>query len=256
MLFLILRQNLQRFAKFFLSLIDCLITSKCEGQELGSFAVETLPLLVLVSLESMEVKSGLILVAVTPFRNKDVEAKEEQLELFCTEIDGFWWEYVVAELLVEMCKHVDCSSSRIRCLSQRLECPELEKHAMGICYWIQLQTNPHREIWAFEKCNLPPFNPPRTKDYSVLRGLSNLERQSTRMLNIPGMWRILWITLCSRHQWKTSYTSIHKLAECVPPCLLTLVLLNPDIPCLCKQCRSRSVGFWRSQLIWSCTVCH
>ena len=32
---------------------------------------------------------------------------------------------------------------------------------------------------------------------------------------------------------------------------LTLVLLNPDIPCLCKQCRSRSVGFWRSQLIWT-----
>ena len=24
--------------------------------------------------------------------------------------------------------------------------------------------------------------------------------------------------------------------------------------CLCKQCRSRSVGFWRSQLIWVCTV--
>ena len=38
--------------------------------------------------------------------------------------------------------------------------------------------------------------------------------------------------------------------------LLTLVLLNPDIPFLCKQCRSRSVGFWRSQLIWICTVCH
>ena len=38
--------------------------------------------------------------------------------------------------------------------------------------------------------------------------------------------------------------------------LLILVLLNPDIPCLCKQCRSRSVGFWRSQLIWICTVCH
>ena len=38
--------------------------------------------------------------------------------------------------------------------------------------------------------------------------------------------------------------------------MLTLVLLNPDIPCLCKQCRSRSVGFWRSQLIWICTVCH
>ena len=37
---------------------------------------------------------------------------------------------------------------------------------------------------------------------------------------------------------------------------LTLVLLKPDIPCLCKQCRSRSVGFWRSQMIWICTVCH
>ena len=38
--------------------------------------------------------------------------------------------------------------------------------------------------------------------------------------------------------------------------VLTVVLLNPDILCLCKQCRSRSVGFWRSQQIWICTVCH
>ena len=38
--------------------------------------------------------------------------------------------------------------------------------------------------------------------------------------------------------------------------LLILVLLNLDMPCLCKQCGSRSVGFWRSQLIWICTVCH
>ena len=37
---------------------------------------------------------------------------------------------------------------------------------------------------------------------------------------------------------------------------LTLVLLNPDIPCICKQYGSRSVGFWWSQLIWICTVCH
>ena len=35
---------------------------------------------------------------------------------------------------------------------------------------------------------------------------------------------------------------------------LTLVLLNLDRPCFCKQCRSRSGG--RSQLIWICTVCH
>ena len=38
--------------------------------------------------------------------------------------------------------------------------------------------------------------------------------------------------------------------------LATIVLLNPAIPCQCKQCRSRSVGFCRSQLIWICTVCH
>ena len=37
---------------------------------------------------------------------------------------------------------------------------------------------------------------------------------------------------------------------------LTLVLLNPDIHYLCKQRRSRSVGFCRSQLIWICIVCH
>ena len=38
--------------------------------------------------------------------------------------------------------------------------------------------------------------------------------------------------------------------------VLTLVLLNSDVLCLCKQCRSRSVSFWRRQLIWICTVCH
>ena len=30
----------------------------------------------------------------------------------------------------------------------------------------------------------------------------------------------------------------------------------PAEPSFCKQCRSRSVGFWRSQMIWICTVCH
>ena len=33
--------------------------------------------------------------------------------------------------------------------------------------------------------------------------------------------------------------------------LINHVFLNLDIPCLCKQCSSRSVG-----LIWICTVCH
>ena len=37
---------------------------------------------------------------------------------------------------------------------------------------------------------------------------------------------------------------------------LRLVLLNSYISCFGKQCRSKSVGFWRSQLICICTVCH
>ena len=51
----------------------------------------------------------------------------------------------------------------------------------------------------------------------------------------------------------TQRQSTHQCCQCFD---LTLVLLNLDIPCLCKQCRSRSVGFWRSQLIWIYTVCH
>ena len=39
-------------------------------------------------------------------------------------------------------------------------------------------------------------------------------------------------------------------------CFVTLVLLNSDMSCLCKQCRFRSVDFWRSKLTWICTVCH
>ena len=35
---------------------------------------------------------------------------------------------------------------------------------------------------------------------------------------------------------------------------VTINLLNPDMPCLCKRFRSRLVGFFRSQLIWIYTV--
>ena len=43
---------------------------------------------------------------------------------------------------------------------------------------------------------------------------------------------------------------VYNYMLCRMGCLivLTLVLLNPDISWLWKQCRSRSVGFWRSQL--------
>ena len=42
-------------------------------------------LLVLVGLESTEVKAGLILVIATPLRTRSAVAKEEHFILFCTE---------------------------------------------------------------------------------------------------------------------------------------------------------------------------
>ena len=57
-----------------------------------------------------------------------------------------------------------------------------------------------------------------------------------------------WLDLVDIYQYAKKYQNV--------PNGLTLVLLNLDIHCFCKQCRSRSVGFWRSQLIWICTVCH
>ena len=69
MLFLILRQNLQRFVKTFYLLITL-----CEVLEWGDFDVGIFLLLVLVILGSTEVE----LVAVTPLRTKDFEARKEQ----------------------------------------------------------------------------------------------------------------------------------------------------------------------------------
>ena len=73
----------------------------------------------------------------------------------------------------------------------------------------------------------------------------------------------------------TSQSMLHTFFIAMTSEYLTLLLLNTtcadlaksvdparklpkptDLPCLCKQCRSRSVGFGRSQLIWICTVCH
>ena len=60
------------------------------------------------------------------------------------------------------------------------------------------------------------------------------------------------------------YHGVHKISVTLPIFMsfvvsplfvLTFVLLS-EMSCLCKQCRSRSVGFFRSQLIWICTVWH
>ena len=52
------------------------------------------------------------------------------------------------------------------------------------------------------------------------------------------------------------YKGICILKSIRTDCCLTQDLLNSDMPCLCKQCRSSSFGFFRSQLIWICTVWH
>ena len=61
----------------------------------------------------------------------------------------------------------------------------------------------------------------------------------------------------------TSEGAVHQVENDLIPvwCLLDTYhfsfnpsLAEHDMPCLSKQCRSRSVGFWRSQLIWICTV--
>ena len=68
---------------------------------------------------------------------------------------------------------------------------------------------------------------------------------------------------CVKNVWPPFLNKVYsKRKDFVPLCvinvflLLTLVLLNPDRSCFWKQCRSRSVGFWRSQLIWIFTVYH
>ena len=67
------------FCKNFLSLIDCLITPKCERRIMGDLDVETFLLLVLQVLERVEDDLELILIVVISLRIKNVEAKEEQI---------------------------------------------------------------------------------------------------------------------------------------------------------------------------------
>ena len=70
------------------------------------------------------------------------------------------------------------------------------------------------------------------------------------------IWRIIG-AICINQLIKSLFWRLHRTGNGVHGYrFLTLVLLNPDIPCLCKQFRSRSVGFWRSQLIVIWTVYH
>ena len=68
---------------------------------------------------------------------------------------------------------------------------------------------------------------------------------------------------------RSPFTSSLDSADCIikkPPmrqrvylyafCIRNPSLADYDVHWLSKQRRSRSIGFWRSQLIWICTVCH
>ena len=57
----------------------------------------------------------------------------------------------------------------------------------------------------------------------------------------------------SQYMWFIRHFQTYHIGKAVP---FNPSLAEHDRPCLSKQCRSRSVGFWRSQLIWICTVCH
>ena len=50
------------------------------------------------------------------------------------------------------------------------------------------------------------------------------------------------------------YLSVHEPRDLSCCAVLPLVLLKQAMPCLCKQYRSRSTGFFRGQMIWICTV--
>ena len=73
---------------------------------------------------------------------------------------------------------------------------------------------------------------------------------------------ISWWLIKKHFLWSFSPFCWWKKASCqfmARECAQVLVNpcpAEPDMTCLWKQCRSRSVGFWRSQLIWICTVCH
>ena len=102
------------------------------------------------------------------------------------------------------------------------------------------------------------------KNYTSLCIQRNLSRMSSQQYILQTDSMILWagkrrplIKLCDclasivEGPFVLTWNTIR-----LPRNTLTLVLLNLDIPWICKQSRSRSVGVWRSQLIQICAVCH
>ena len=114
--------------------------------------------------------------------------------------------------------------------------------------WARSQTSKVRHRWEFDyKLNIRAnenhyLNHSEPDHRGIGSGISHQENEQDLAFIDTAVQTIIV-------QWKRAATFLTLTG-------LTLVLLNPGMPCLCKQCRSRSVGFFRSQLTWICTVCH
>ena len=145
MFVLILRQSLQCFAKtFHLWLFD---NSKVWRVSKGRFGCWNFPFACVGSFGKSGRPIGADTNSCNPFEN----------HRHCSQRGAI--RTVLSELLVEMHMHEENSSSLIKHLSLRHDCPELEIHTMGVCDWILWQTNPHWDNWAFAKWNSPQIDP-------------------------------------------------------------------------------------------------
>ena len=78
-----------------------------------------------------------------------------------------------------------------------------------------------------------------------------------RMLPDPGAIHCnSWSLLGCASDWATEAQILLVKRGDLDYMVLNPCPAEPGYTLFCKQCRSRSVGFFRSQLIWICTVCH
>ena len=127
-----------------------------------------------------------------------------------------------------MHKHEYCSSSWKMCLLPRLDCPELGTHKVEVCDWNMPQTDPDWDSWTFGKLNSLSTDPMPTLFWLFCR---------FSIIYLPKHWICLgydksWWQYGFRHHWRIFHTSMHRLRECVPPCLLiyeTTVVLSIEI---------------------------
>ena len=97
------------------------------------------------------------------------------------------------------------------------------------------------------------LTPPLQKSTMTSPGLARDSTAVARFSNCSHFLPTLFSgNSANQNRWSTKIPIIlQDSSACFNPSLAKHIM-----PCLNKQCRSRSVGFWRSQLIWICTVFH